>query len=451
MAIDSTCVAKMRSAIQTTCPSKYADQLEQPITSEEILSALRAGAWHKAPGNDGFSLEFYTDSGETIHPDLLELLNQMFLHKKITLQQKHGIIVCLPKSNGDRTPEGYRPISLLSTEYKILAPIMARRLLLVLQEHLHNSQFCGIPGNSFLEAVSPVRDAITYSNRTGTPLCVLSLDFQNAFDRISHQYLFQILQRYGISAWLIERLQTLYEKATASVQINGALAGPISIHSAVRQGCPLGMVLYALCLHPLLRTLEHHLPSFKIGHRTCSFPVVAYADDIKVFITRPEDFTIILQAVRSYEQATGARLSRKKSKALVIGPWTEPATALGIEFHDQATNLGVTFGTTIVKSFKDSLAGVLRTVRAQARKAYARNLCLAQRIQYVHLWLLAKIWYLAQVFPPTTVHVQQLTTVCSWFIWLGATFRVPVSTLQRPKEHGGWALAIIDVKCRTLL
>jgi hypothetical protein len=29
---------------------------------------------------------------------------------------------------------------------------------------------------------------------------------------------------------------------------------------------------------------------------------------------------------------------------------------------------------------------------------------------------LAKIWYLAQALPPTTVLVQQLTTVCSWFI-----------------------------------
>jgi len=70
---------------------------------------------------------------------------------------------------------------------------------------------------------------------------------------------------------------------------------------------------------------------------------------------------------------------------------TQPATALGIEFHEQVTILGITYGTTIAKSVRDSWAGVLRSVRAQARKAYARTLCLAQRIQYVHLCLLAKI------------------------------------------------------------
>jgi hypothetical protein len=70
------------------------------------------------------------------------------------------------------------------------------------------------------------------------------------------------------------------------------------------------------------------------------------------FIIRSEDFTNNQQAVRCYEQATGARLNPKKSKALTIGNWTEPATALGIEFHDQVTILGVIFGTTIANAVK---------------------------------------------------------------------------------------------------
>lgn len=97
---------------------------------------------------------------------------------------------------------------------------MVRHLCQLLEDHLQNSQFCGVPGNSILEAVSSVRDAIAHSTITGTPLCVLTLHFQNAFDQISHQYPFQILRRYVISHWFIERLQTLYKNATASVQVN---------------------------------------------------------------------------------------------------------------------------------------------------------------------------------------------------------------------------------------
>jgi len=147
---------------------------------------------------------------------------------------------------------------------------MTRRLRHILKDHLHTSQFCGVPGNSILEAASLVRDTNAYSETSGSPLCVLTLHFQHAFDRISHHYLYQILHRYDISEWFIETLHALYENATASVQINGTLAGPISIQSAVRQGCPLSMTLYALCLHPLLRTLEDNLPEIRLGRSTRS-------------------------------------------------------------------------------------------------------------------------------------------------------------------------------------
>jgi len=46
---------------------------------------------------------------------------------------------------------------------------------------------------------------------------------------------------------------------------------------------------------------------------------------------------------------------------------------------------------------------------------------------------------------------EQLTTVCTWYIWPGAIFRVPVTTLQLPKEQGCWAPANIEAKCKTLL
>jgi hypothetical protein len=170
-----------------------------------------------------------------------------------------------------------------------------------------------------------------------------------------------------------------------------------------------------------------------------------------VFVTEPATFTTIHQAVRYYELATWAQLKPPKSKALAIGKWKEPATILGIEIHERVGILGVIFGPTIAHSKKDSRTGVICAVRAQGRKAYARNLCLALRIQYLQLFFLAKIWYVAQLFPPTRLHVQQFTTIYTWFIWQGETFRFPVTTLQRPKDEGVWALANIEVKRKTLL
>jgi hypothetical protein len=176
-------------------------------------------------------------------------MNEMFLHKSLTTYQKHGIIVSLPKNKRDQTPDGYHPITLLNTDYKILARIMAQRLSTVLEEQLTSSQYCSVPGKSILEAVSVICDVTAHAKVTRTPICVLSLDFRHAFDRMSHHYLFQILTGYGIIPWFIDRIHALYEHVTTSVQINGALAEPIPIQSTIRQGCLLSMVLYALSPH----------------------------------------------------------------------------------------------------------------------------------------------------------------------------------------------------------
>jgi len=128
IAVDETALDTLRNFLHPVCQTAYTEQLEQPITNDELLAALRAGARRKSPGIDGLSLEFYTANWETVRSELLLLLNHMFLDKHISQRQKHGILVCLPKSTSPRTPEDYRPISLLTTEYKLLARILARRL-----------------------------------------------------------------------------------------------------------------------------------------------------------------------------------------------------------------------------------------------------------------------------------------------------------------------------------
>ena len=47
--------------------------------------------------------------------------------------------------------------------------------------------------------------------------------------------------------------------------------------------------------------------------------------------------------------------------------------------------------------------------------------------------------------------IRQLNTAMSWYLWQGDTFRVPLSTLYRRKEHWGLTLIHAEVKCRALL
>jgi len=83
----------------------------------------------------------------------------------------------------------------------------------------------------------------------------------------------------------------------------------------------MSMTLYALCLHPFLCLLELKLPGIRIGRRTRPTSVVAYADDVTIFVTSVAGFAILEEAMRLYERASGAGHNRIKSKAFEVGSW----------------------------------------------------------------------------------------------------------------------------------
>jgi hypothetical protein len=205
----------------------------------------------------------------------------------------------------------------------------------------------------------------------------------------------------------------LYEGATARVHLNGTTVGHIPNQCGVRQGCPLSMTLYALCLHPFVRRLHDSLVGIKIGRQTVRTKVIAYADDVNVFVTNPGELAAFQHAVLLFEKATGAKLNPRKSKALAVGPWSTPVTELIIDTYERVKILGYTFGKTIAESCNRHWATVIAAVRAQTYNMYQRNLNIEQRVQFVNVYHFAKLWFAARVLPPPqrTAHP---TDECNW-------------------------------------
>ena len=141
--------------------------------------------------------------------------------------------------------------------------------------YLEPIQHCGLPGNTVFNAVVTVRDAVAYAEANGIPLCVLNIDFKETFDKISHSYVYALLRQYGFSDRFQQRIRNIYDNATASIQINGHRSSPIPNRSSVRQGCPISMQLFAICLNPLLCTLENKIAGIQIGRRRIKTTAVA--------------------------------------------------------------------------------------------------------------------------------------------------------------------------------
>jgi len=102
-------------------------------------------------------------------------------------------------------------------------------------------------------------------------------------------------------------------------------------------------------LNPLLCLVERHLLGIRIGHRTKKAAMMAYADDVTIFMTSQTDIPIIEDLLLSYERTTGARLNIRKSKDMTAGLWDKSMNKLTIPRYWEITVLGFRFTCTVIR------------------------------------------------------------------------------------------------------
>jgi hypothetical protein len=166
---------------------------------------------------------------------------------------------------------------------------VANRIRTCLPAIIHPCQHFGERGRYIFDAVATVSDVVVYAVVTKKPICEVSLDFSAAFDNISHAYMEEVLRAQSFCTWFTDSIMRLYVGASTEVQTNGFCSSLIPIHSSIRQGCPLSMLLFALCLNPSLHALDDGLRRIELGQDNTKVAVAAYADDPTVFLISPVD------------------------------------------------------------------------------------------------------------------------------------------------------------------
>jgi hypothetical protein len=147
--------------------TSYEGMLELPFEPKEMYRTIQAGGRKKAPGNDGLGCEIYSHNWAIIKDNLCEVINQMFWAGNIA-PTKSNCDSLPAESARNQTPEDYRPITLLNSDYKLLFRIIAQRLRPVLVDHLMQTKLCGVTGNSIVDALATVRNTIPTWNAEGS-------------------------------------------------------------------------------------------------------------------------------------------------------------------------------------------------------------------------------------------------------------------------------------------
>ena len=100
----------------------------------------------------------------------------------------------------------------------------------------------------------------------------IKLDLANAFDRLRHDFIFLVLEKFGFPPIFVKQIQACISSPWIAPLVNGRPSEFFKPKRGIRHGCPLSPFLYILVADCMSRRLNNQLEeemipglSFKIG------------------------------------------------------------------------------------------------------------------------------------------------------------------------------------------
>ncbi|RVX05721.1 Transposon TX1 uncharacterized 149 kDa protein [Vitis vinifera] len=195
--------------------------LDRPFTEEEVRMAVFQLNKEKAPGPDGFTIAVYQECWDVIKEDLMRVFLEFHTNGVINQSTNATFIALVPKKSQSFKISDYRPISLVTSLYKIIAKVLSGRLRKVLHETISGSQGAFVEGRHILDAVLIANEVVDERRRSGEEGIVFKIDFEKAYDHVDWGFLDHVLQRKGFSQKWRSWIRGCLSSSSFAILVNG--------------------------------------------------------------------------------------------------------------------------------------------------------------------------------------------------------------------------------------
>ena len=130
--------------------------------------------------------------------------------------QKQGLIVTIPKPDKARHYlKNWRPITLLTVDYKIASAVIAERLKKILPKVISPSHKGFLKGRYIGENTRFLYDLMKITEEKSIPWLLLLIDFEKAFDTVEWSFIDKCLKYFNFVASLRSWIKTFYSSISS--------------------------------------------------------------------------------------------------------------------------------------------------------------------------------------------------------------------------------------------
>jgi exonuclease III len=421
------------------------------VTYDECLKALKSLANGKTPGQDGITTDFYKFFWIDISDIVLDSINYAFTKNEMSLDQRSGIISLSPKKNKIRTfLKNWRPITLLTVDYKLLAKALAMRLHTILPDYVDESQFGYIKDRYIGENIRCIIDINTMCEVNHIEAYAIQIDFEKAFDSINWEFMFISLEHMNFDPDFIRWVKILYKNTTSCVINNGHKTESFTLKRGVHQGCPLSALLFIILVQVLQHMLQtdNEISGINIGGK--DIKILQMADDTTILTSDINDVPKILTLLDTFYHISGLKTNTEKTIAYKLGNdqnFDIPPNHLDLNWGKLPINLlGITISkdkeTLKNENFMKKVTGIDVLTKIWA----GRNLSLKGKLTIINALLIPKLVYPCTILDVPAEIIQLATEIIKTFFWNWKRPKIKVDTLIRNIKDGGLKFPCLDCK-----
>eukprot|EP00253_Pinus_taeda_P034616 PITA_34616 len=248
-------IKELTAAIPKSITSDQNWALCREISMEEVEEAIRSMPNDKAPGPDGFTINFYKACWNTVKQEVWEVVEDSRRSGTILKSINSTFLALIPKVEEAKTPDKFRPTALCNVIYKIISKVIANRLKSIHPGIISEEQSDYVEGRQILDNILLAQEMIHSLHSRKEAGMLMQLDLSKAYDKVSWRYLEAVLDAFGFCRTWIKWILALIKSPRYSILVNGAPSAPFTPSRGIRQGDPLSPFLFVILMEGLSRII----------------------------------------------------------------------------------------------------------------------------------------------------------------------------------------------------